>query len=120
MAVAAGAVDVQRRAGVDPDLKAVAVFEPSVAAPDRLLLAFDFHVDQQAFGAPGHAHVGESRFAVGGVAVELGQIQQPIRFVELDAGRFPQRIAATHRHGEAEQEPRGQQCVDGFSHDSVR
>src|SRR3954453_14831718 len=102
VAIAAGAVDVERRAGVDPDLKAVAVFESAVAAPHWLLLAFDFYVQQEAFRAPCHPHVRKSRLAVGRVAIELGQIQQLVRFVELNAACFPKRIAATHRYGETE------------------
>ena len=62
-------------------------------------------------GAPRHPHVGKRALAVLGAGVELRQIQQPIRFVELDAARFPDRLVPRDRHGEAEQEPRGNQCV---------
>ena len=88
MAEAAGAVDIERGARVDPDLQAVAVFEPTVAAPNRLLLSSDADVEQQAVGAPGHTHVGKVRLPVAGAAVELRQIQKRELFIELDAAGF--------------------------------
>src|SRR5947207_3176979 len=42
VAVAAGTVDIERRARIDPNLQSVAIFQPPFSAPYGLLFAIDF------------------------------------------------------------------------------
>ena len=108
MAVAAGAVDVERRARVDPHLQAVAVFESFVAAPHRLLLAVDADVEQQAFvRSRQSAH---RRIAVRGRACSASSSARFSRRYDSSSSTPPAfqiGIMPQHRHGKAEQETAG-------------
>ncbi len=90
-------------AGVDPKLESVAVFQPRVATPGRLRLAFHLDPHGEARLAPRGTDVGPGR-----AVFEFGQAQQPVRLVRRRHVTGPQRIAIAAGGRKAKQKPRGQ------------
>ena len=76
MTKAAGAMDVVRIAGIDQDMKPVAVIDPGFAAPRQLCLALDLDVEKQPRIVPADADIGERypffKFAERGNTVFFG------------------------------------------------
>ena len=57
VAKTAGAVDIVRVAGVDPEMEAVTLVSPRLAAPGALFFARDAQAASDAIVAPGKSHV---------------------------------------------------------------
>ncbi len=91
MAVAARAMNVERRPRVDPHLQAVAVFEPALAAPRRCFLPSTRTLNTSPSGLHAIRTSANDGSRSAGARIQLGQIQQPVRLIQLHAARLPNR-----------------------------